>query len=155
MQDYTDALALLRASRANILKQFTPLSSEQVNQIPSGLNNNIIWNAGHVVATMELLIYALSGLKTPSDKEFIDRFRKGSKPEGIVSEADRQLIAERLISSVDQLEEDLATLDFSNFKAYPTSYGITLSSVGDAIAFNNMHEAMHLGTMIVLRKFVD
>jgi len=106
------------------------------------------------VATMELLVYAMAGLKTPSDREFIDRYRKGTRPEGTVSKEECELIAEKLSSSIDQLEHDLETLDFSNYKEYATSYGITLTSVDDALAFNNLHEAMHLGTMLALRNLV-
>lgn len=149
-----DTLALLRATRNNTLGIFAKHDLEQQNTIPTGLNNNMVWNAGHVVATMELLVYAMAGQKTPSDRDFIDRYRKGSRPEGPVSAEECSLIAEKLRTSVDQLEQDLGTLDFSNYKEYATSFGVTLSSVDDALAFNNMHEAMHLGTMLTLRNLV-
>ena len=149
-----DTLALLRATRKNILGIFTQHDLEQQNTIPAGLNNNMVWNAGHVVATMELLVYAMAGLKTPSGRDFIDRYRKGTRPEGPATKAECDLIAEKLLAGVDQLEQDLETLDFSNYKEYATSFGVTLSNVDDALAFNNMHEAMQLGTMLVLRNLV-
>lgn len=147
-------LPYLRATRNNAIKLLLGLSHEQLNRIPEGFNNNLIWNAGHMVATMELLIYGLSGNRTPSDKDFIDRYRKGSKPEGDVSPEEVQVIFEKLKTSITQLENDWNTVDFANFKTYPTSYGITLNSVEDALKFNGMHEAMHIGAMIALRKFV-
>jgi hypothetical protein len=149
-----DTLALLRATRQNILGIFGKHGLEQQNAIPAGLNNNMVWNAGHVIATMELLVYGLAGLKTPSDREFIDRYRKGTRPEGSVTRRECDLIAGKLLTGVAQLEQDLEKLDFSNYKEYPTSYGVTLSSVEDALAFNNMHEAMHLGTLLALRNLL-
>lgn len=146
-----NTLALLLATRKNILGIFKAHSLEQVNEIPPGFNNNLVWNAGHVVATMELLVYALAGQKTPSSRDFIDRYRKGSRPGDAVSQEECDLIAAKLVERVDLLTKDLEDKDFSSYKDYPTSYGVTLSSVEDAMTFNNMHEAMHLGTMIALR----
>jgi hypothetical protein len=148
------AFDLLHPTRENIHKLYAAHASELRNIIPEGLNNNLVWNAGHVVATMELLTYGLSGLKTPSGKEFIDRYRKGSRPDGPVSAEEQAYIADRLRSGVTQLEADLKSLDFSNFREYTTSYGVTLSNIDDALAFNNLHEAMHLGTMLAIRNLL-
>jgi len=148
------AFDLLLPTRKNIHGIFAAHSSELRNVIPEGLNNNLVWNAGHVIATMELLTYGLAGLKTPSGKEFIDRYRKGSKPDGPVSAEEQAYIADRLLSGVTQLEADTKSLDFSNFREYTTSYGVTLSSIDDALAFNNLHEAMHLGTMLAMRNLL-
>ena len=148
------AFDLLHPTRENIHKLYAAHASELRNTTPEGLNNNLVWNAGHVVATMELLTYGLSGLKTPSGKEFIDRYRKGSRPDGPVSAEEQAYIADRLRSGVTQLEADLKSLDFSNFREYTTSYGVTLSNIDDALAFNNLHEAMHLGTMLAIRNLL-
>jgi len=148
------SLQLLLPTRQNIQKIYEAHTLDQLNKVPAGFNNNLIWNAGHVIATMELLTYGLAGLKTPSERTFIDRYRKGSKPEGPVTAAEQALIAERLLRSIDQLQSDLDRLDFSNFKVYTTSYGVPLHNVQEALAFNNMHEAMHLGAMLQLRRLV-
>ena len=92
--------------------------------------------------------------RPPSGKEFITRYRKGSKPEVAATKDEIQGIFEKLKTSLTRLEHDAAALDFSNFREYPTSYGYTLRSVDEALEFNNLHEAMHIGSMIALRKFV-
>ena len=43
---------------------------------------------------------------------------------------------------------------FKDFKPYATSFGMELAAIEDAILFNNAHEAMHLGTMLAIRKFL-
>lgn len=126
-----------------------------MNEIPKGFNNNLIWNAGHVVVTQQLLCYKLAGVATNVSDEMIAKYKKGSKPGAAVDAAEKDLIISLLNSTVDGIEADLTSKDFSGFKAYPTSYGVTLTSVEDAIAFNLAHEAMHLGTMISLRNALN
>jgi hypothetical protein len=41
---------------------------EQLNKIPEGYNNNLIWNIAHVVVVQQMLVYKLS--------EFYDDFRR-------------------------------------------------------------------------------
>ena len=153
MEKHTqDAIALLRATRKNILAIYNNYTFDQLNSIPAGFNNNLLWNAGHVIATMELLTYGMAKLPLPSGQEFVDRYRKGSRPTPPCPDADYALIGEGLSKSIDRLSSDLEALDFSNFKEYTTSYGVTLTSIEDALTFNNMHEAMHLGTMMALKR---
>jgi len=149
-----DTIALHAATRKNVRSILKAHTLDQANTIPAGMNNNLIWNAGHVIATMELLTYGLAGLRTPSGKEFIDRYRKGTRPEGPADQAEYDLILDKLKVGGVQLAADLEHLDFGNFKEYGTSYGVTLTDVGDALAFNNMHEAMHIGTMLALRNLL-
>ncbi|MBC6992632.1 DinB family protein [Neolewinella lacunae] len=147
-------LAMLRATRNNILGIYNSYDYDHLNSIPAGLSNNLLWNAGHVMVTLDLLTYGLAGLPLPSDPGLVARYRKGSRPDGQEPESDYGLIGESLLHRVDRLEEDLQSLDFSNFKVYTTSFGVTLHNIDEALTFNNMHEAMHLGTMLALRKLL-
>ena len=78
----------LKATRANLLKATADLSIGELNQIPNGFNNNIAWNMAHCLVTQYLLCYGLSGQVIPLDKEIIDLYRKGSKPNGPMSAED-------------------------------------------------------------------
>ena len=44
---------------------------EQLNKIPDGFKNNLIWNVGHIITTQQGLIYRLSGLPVMISKEFL------------------------------------------------------------------------------------
>jgi hypothetical protein len=125
-------LTVLRASRENILQQCDGLTLEQLNHIPAGFNNNLIWNAGHVIATQQLLCYALGGQKTPVGMDFINRYRKGSSPDGKATATEWTFIKDRLFSTIDQFEQDLVNLDFSGYKPYKTSYNVELKNIGQA-----------------------
>lgn len=152
MQNHLD---LLKATRKNILKQLDGLSVSQLNTIPNGYNNNLIWNAAHVVVTQQLLCYKNAGLAMKLPTEIINAYRKGSKPEKQVTQAEVDQIKEWLIQSVDWLAEDLAVAKFSSYNEYPTSYGYPLATLEDAIVFNNVHEGMHLGYIIALKKHLS
>lgn len=41
----------LRHIRTSVLNLIESLTLKQINEIPAGFNNNIIWNLGHLVAT--------------------------------------------------------------------------------------------------------
>ncbi len=144
----------IRATRSNILKAIDGYSEEQLNFIPDGFNNNLIWNAAHVWITQELLCYKLSGLECSMSNDLIQKYRKGSKPETHVSSAEIAMIKDALVSSVDKLEEDFNKGVFTEYKDYTTSYNVTLKSIDDAMFFNTVHEGLHFGSILALRKLV-
>lgn len=147
-----DHFTLLRTTRNNILRMIEGIDLKTLNTTPEGFNNNLAWNLGHVVATQQLLCYGLSGNQMQVENDFISRYRKGTKPEGDIDEAELDFIKNQLIVLVDKTEDDFQNGLFPNFKEYPTSYNYTLKSIEDAIMFNNSHEAMHLGYVIALKK---
>ena len=154
MKDITTELEIFKATRKNLVDLISGYSLDQLNDIPTGFNNNLMWNFGHVIVTQQLLIYNLSGLKMYADNELIKAYRKGSKPSNFIEKAEYDELMELAVSTVEDLEKDYLDELFREYKIYTTSYNITLSSVEQAISFNNVHEAMHLGTCLALKKFV-
>ena len=144
----------LRVTRNNIINLVDGLSNDQLNRIPVGFNNNLVWNMGHVLVTQQLLVYRLSGLPGFVTDEVIERYRKGSKPQAPVSMAEISEIKNQLMSVVDKTKEDWTQGEFLEYKEYPASFGIVLKNAGDAMQFNNSHEALHLGYMMAMKKLV-
>jgi hypothetical protein len=128
-------------------------SLEELNKIPDGFNNNIIWNIGHAVATQQLLVYRLSGSDVLVSDDFIDRYRKGTKPESDVSQAEVDYIKSLLFSTIESTQEAYESGVFKKFTEYTlsTTKGV-LKSVENAIEFNNYHEGLHLGYILALKK---
>lgn len=144
-----------KVTRQNALKIAQAFNPEQLNFIPPSFNNNLIWNLGHVVVTQQLLVYGLTGNEMKVQKEMIEKYRKGTKPQEAVSESEINHILELLISSSDQCEKDYDAGLFKKCRQYPTSYGFEINSVEDAILFNNIHESMHLGNLLSMRKLIS
>jgi len=144
-------LNILEATRKNILNTVKGLTLGELNKTPKGFNNNLIWNLGHVLVTQQLLCYGLSGVPMKADNEIIAKYRKGTKPTDFVGEEEYSFIKLRLEQTIEEIKLDLSAGLFKEFKTYPTSYNVTLDSIEDAVVFNNVHEAMHLGYMMALK----
>jgi len=149
-----DTFEVNRTGRKMLSSYFENYTLEQLNKIPEGFNNNLIWNLGHVVVTQQLLVYKLSGLPMAVSDEMVEKYRKGTKPEHDVTQEEANLIKSLLFETIDQLEADYNNGIFINYQEYPTSTGYILKSAKGAIEFNNFHEGLHIGIMMSIRKFV-
>ena len=145
---------ILRTTRQNILNSISDLAIDQFNKIPEGFKNNIIWNVAHVVVTQQLLIYRLSGVKPRISSEMMEKYKKGTAVNSNVSEDEIKEIKSLLTQTVDWLIEDYQNDVFKNFEEYPTSYNVILKSTEDAILFNNVHEGLHFGYIMAMKKLV-
>jgi hypothetical protein len=145
---------ILKVSRNNLLNAIQGLSNAQLNEIPKGFNNNIIWNLGHVLVTQQLLNYKLSGLTCNVDDSLIQAFSKGTQPPAHVKEEEVEFIKTELVRLPQVTNEDYKNGKFKTFKTYPTSYGIELNNIEEAITFVNVHEGLHLGYVMALKRAV-
>jgi hypothetical protein len=53
---------------------------------------------------------------------------------------------------IDELERGLAENVFVQYKPYTTSYGYTLNNIEDAVRFVMVHDALHFGYAMAIRK---
>lgn len=129
------------------------LSLNDLNTIPKGYNNNIIWNIGHIIVTEQLLVYKLSGLPMLVNEELISKYMKGTKPEGNVTQDEVDDIKKLLFSTIQQTKTDYNSGKFTDFQEYVLSTtGNTLTKVEEAISFNLFHEGIHFGYIMALVK---
>lgn len=128
-------------------------SLETLNTVPSGFNNNIIWNIGHVVVSEQLLAYKLSGLEPSISSELIDKYKKDSKPEGKVSQDEVDGIKNLLFSTIEKTEADYKAGVFKTYTEYTVSTtGNTLHNIDEALQFIVVHEGLHYGYVLALLK---
>lgn len=145
---------ITETSRTMVSKILENHSLEQLNKIPDGFSNNLIWNIAHVVVTQQLLVYKLSGLPMMVSDGIIEKYKKGTKPEQAATQSEVDEIKSLLFATIEKTKEDYTNGIFKNFDEYPTSTGFILNTVEDAMAFNNFHEGLHIGILMSLRKFV-
>ena len=141
-------------SRTMVSKILENHTLEQLNKIPEGFSNNLIWNIAHVIVTQQILVYKLSGLPMMVSDEMIEKFKKGTKPEHNVTQTEVDEIKSLLFATIEKTKEDFEKGIFKDFMEYPTSTGFVLTSVEDAMAFNNFHEGLHIGILMSIRKLV-
>lgn len=136
-----------------ILKTFIETYSlEELNKIPTGFNNNIIWNIAHTIAVQQSLVYKLSGLPAIISEEMIQTFKKGSRPERDLTQAEVDEIKGLLVSTIEKTKEDYEREAFQNYHEYTVMTKSNLTNVLEAIEFNNFHEGIHLGYILALKK---
>jgi hypothetical protein len=145
----------ITSTSRKIISQFLDnYSLEQLNKIPDGFKNNLIWNIAHVVVTQQLLVYKFSGLPMLVSEELVQKYMKGKKPEVNATQAEVDEIKSLLSKTIEKTNEDYNNGIFENYQEYPTSTGFVLGNVEDAMVFNNFHEGLHIGVMMSLRKFI-
>lgn len=145
---------ILNNTREIFLNTIKVLSIEQLNFIPQGFNNNIIWNFGHVLVTQQILAYKLSGLGFNMPDELVNKYRNKTRPEEFITTEEYQQLNKFALSINNELEADYKKGQFSGFKPYQTSMGMNLDTIEAVISFLPVHEGMHIGYAMALKKFV-
>ncbi len=146
-------IEVLRKTRHFALNLIADLSDEQLNKIPEGFGNNIIWNLGHLVAAQEGVCYKRSGAPTNISEEFFQAYKPGSKPEREASAEEIAQIKGLLLSSLDDLERDHAAGKLI-MTPWTTRYGVDINTIEDGISFLQFHEGLHQGYVTALVKLV-
>ena len=136
-----------------IFKSFLEnLDLEQLNKVPEGYNNNIFWNIAHTVVTQQILVYKLSGLPMLLEEDFVDKYKKGTKTEQEATQAEVDFVKGLLFSTIEKTKEDYTNRVFQTFHEYTVTTKSTLTTVEEAIAFNNFHEGIHLGYILAQKR---
>ncbi|MFI5138122.1 MAG: DinB family protein [Sphingobacteriales bacterium] len=148
------AIEILKNPHALLIKLTGELSIEQLNEVPAGFNNNIIWNMGHIVAAQQGLCYKRAGLDTRIDESLFSLYKSGTKPEGFVDSEGVEEIKTLLLDNLEQLETDYNNKIFTSYTAFTTRYGVEIGSIDDAIGFLPFHDGLHLGYILALKRVV-
>jgi hypothetical protein len=147
----------IQGARQFLLNVVNGLTDSQLNHIPAGYSNNIIWNLAHVTATMQLLCYGRSGLGYTINEPYVLPYLPTTKPEAVVSEEDIKTVKNQLIQPLEQMDEDYRT---GIFQAYTHSetilkkYGMPVTSIDEALAFVLFHDGMHTGYVLAMKHLV-
>lgn len=149
-----ETFEITETSRRLLQHLIEPLTLAQLNKMPDGFNNNIIWNVGHIIVVQQMLVYNLSGLPMQVSADLVSKYKKGTQPMEPATEADVTLLKELLFSTIAQTQRDFDNAVFKNFMEYKVMTGFVIKNVKDAIAFNYYHEAIHTGVIMSLKKLV-
>lgn len=145
---------ITRRNRQLLDEYFEKYSIEELNKIPEGFRNNLIWNIGHIIVSQQILVYKGTNQHLLVSDELVSLYARGTAPHRDISPSEAVELRNLLHALVQKTEDDYNGGVFTTYNARKSEMGFDLSTVEDAIAFNNHHEALHLGIMMQLRKFI-
>jgi hypothetical protein len=144
----------IRAIRGQYQAVLAHHSTAQINHIPQGFNNNLIWNAAHIISVQQMIVYGLAGHQWILDKDQVKAFKKDTKPEQNYNPFFIEQISVQLISTIDRMEEDIEADIFKTYTPFMPSMGYEVKNLEQALTFILFHDSLHMGHMINLRKFL-
>lgn len=136
----------IKRTREIFLQLIDGLTIEQLNEIPAGFNNNIIWNFGHIVCSTIGLSYVRTGIQPEMEVPYQKLFGKGTRPESTIDQATIDQLKEMILGSIDQIEKDARAGVFDPMKPYNTgTYGYEMAEFKEVLICTLAHDNMHLG----------
>lgn len=147
----------IKKIRLFLLDQIEDLSDAQLNKIPNGFNNNIIWNLAHLICAQQGICYLRAEKAAVVPKKYITPFFTNTKPERIIDKQEIEEVKALFISTIDVLSSDYDNKIFSNYTPSPNIfkvYGIDVKDIDDALEFLLYHDGYHSGSILALRKLV-
>ncbi len=144
-------------ARKAFIKEIEGLSLAQLNEIPAGFNNNIIWNFGHIVVTTPILCYVRTGIKVDtSDIKYLSAYMKGSKPSYFVTAEEVEDLKRLAISSIEEIQKAYEAGLLANITPFETStFGAMLNTIEDVIITTAGHDNTHLGYVTAQKRIIN
>ena len=156
-------LAVIAATRRLMVEMLRGHTLAQVNAIPAGFRNNLIWNAAHCWVSLHRVVFlrngasdqelALMGVPVP-DEATREGYRNGTAPTGDVEAAFVDTVCAALSDATWSARLTEEFLVPERYTAWTTMWGVELHDAGEGLAYINMHEGMHYGVMLSIRKLV-
>lgn len=139
-------LAFVRTQTLNLVRN---VPDDIAEMIPSGMNNHVKWNMGHVLFTLERFAFGVNGESMHLPEHYTELFRTGSKPREISAAwPSMHELVELLAVQVDRIEHRYAMhLHDTVLSPYTNSKGLKLTRVEEFLSFCLYHEGMHFDKM--------
>lgn len=152
--DVSSVIKTWKTTRFWFLDLANRYDNDQLNVIPHGFNNNLIWHLGHVISVQDTLIYKSTGVSSTLPDDLRLKYKPGTRPENVADGTEIDLIKSLLLAQIDWTEKDMAQQLFGPFQERTLSTGYHLGSLEDAFVFNNFHEGLHMGYFMGIKKLV-
>lgn len=132
------------------------LTVEELNQIPEGFNNNIIWNFGHIVVSTQTLCYVRTGINTDaSEVKYNEDFKRESKPSRFINSEEISELKSLALSTIKAIQEDYKKGFFDKMQAFSTStYKVEMKSIEELLITTSGHDNIHLGYALAQKRLI-
>lgn len=142
-------------TRQLIVKFLKSVPTEQADIVPPTWKNNARWHAGHLLITPALLTNALLKKPLGVPEDYRRWFAKGTNPSAWGDDelpAYHDLVDEIVPLSGRLIEGVRNGAEEPFLEPYTTSVGIVLKSPAEAVNFSMMHDGIHLGMLLALKR---
>ncbi len=145
----------IRETRKALKTIVEGLSTDTLNSIPEGFNNNIIWNFGHIYVATLGLTYLRTGVDKGKEIPYGKKYTKGAKPDFYIHSDEITFLKEQVLSSIDALETDYKNNLFSKIEPFATdTYGKTMNTIEEVITCTLAHDNFHFGYVKALQRAI-
>lgn len=152
-----NVLNFIKDERRAFIELIDGLTVDQLNEVPAGFNNNIIWNFGHIVVTTQALSYLRTGVRT--DASFIKYFSayaKGTKPTYAVDAEEIAELKGLALQTIDQLAADYQAGVFAKIQPFATdTFKATLSTIEEVLITTAGHDTIHYGYAMAQKRIIN
>ena len=107
-----------------------------------------------MLVIQQKLIYGLSGNTPLLSDEIMLLFAKGSKPTENYPDDLCQKVKKLMVCTAKDLKQDYESGIFKTFSPFTVGLGFTLTTIEEAINFVSVHEGIHYGYILALRKSI-
>jgi hypothetical protein len=150
--DMEALLGSAQVARGYMKQRIEDLSHEDLLHVPDGADNNVLWNLGHIVLSHYRLVYRPAGATVPVPETWNEWFLPGTSPGSWTDEGPAVgEVLDQFHGQFERIGADHNAGLFDAYKPFELKSGAKLSSAEEAMAFNLMHEGIHIGAVIALR----
>ncbi len=139
-------------ARGYFAQMIKGISESQLTDVPDGASNSVLWNIGHIVYSNSSMVYGPCGLESPIPAGYEGLFKGGTSP-GTWSAPPS---TEEVLGHFKTMNEDIVAKYTSgaldSFAPIQLMPGMKLENIEDALGFCCVHEGVHIGAVIALKK---
>lgn len=142
---------LIGKARERIILQVEQVSESQRNVVPTGFNNSLHWQLGHIITVADGIILGYGGLGPKMPAAYSKLFGNGTKP------ADWQEEPPHWDNLIIQLREQFQALQDTLHGKLGEPVAVKdnfakAETIGELVQLNMSHENLHLGMITAMVK---
>lgn len=139
-------------TRSRFLKRVQELNPEIVDIQPKGFNNNIHWMVGHVLTVAEQFFFGYPTKSTNLPANYKELFGGGTKPADWTGDIPPVSV---LVKQLEEQYERITKIPSSQFTKSLEKPILGCETFGELAGFGVYHEALHLGQIQAMTRFIQ
>ncbi|KQS36227.1 DinB family protein [Pedobacter sp. Leaf194] len=143
-------------SRHAFIKLLDGMNIEELNHIPQGYSNNMIWNFGHIVVSTQALCYLRTQVsQSPEAIKYYQKYKSGTHPGSDVSENEFTELKEIALQSIINIKNDYEAGIFDSMPPFTTdTYSSEIQNINELLITTAGHDNLHFGYAWAIKKRV-